>query len=54
LVKKYLKIDEIYGIVKKENIASWKILEKNGFLLLEEGVYKNYFNGEYLTRIYVK
>ena len=52
--KKHLKVDEIYGIVKKENIASWKILEKNGFLLLEEGIYKNYFNGKYLTRIYVK
>jgi RimJ/RimL family protein N-acetyltransferase len=50
----YLKINEIYGIVKKENIASWKILEKNGFLLLEEGIYNNYFQGKYLTRIYVK
>jgi RimJ/RimL family protein N-acetyltransferase len=52
--KKYLNVDKIYGIVKKKNIASWKILEKNDFLLLEEGIYNNYFEGKYLTKIYVK
>jgi RimJ/RimL family protein N-acetyltransferase len=52
--KKYLNLDKIYGIVKKENIASWKILEKNDFLLLEEGIYNNYFKGKHLAKIYVK
>jgi len=52
--KKNLKIDKIYGIVKKENIASCKILEKNEYSLLEEGIYNNYFGGKYLIRIYVK
>ena len=46
------KIGKIYGIAKKDNISSWKILEKNGFELEEEGIYKNYFNGEYIVKIY--
>jgi ribosomal-protein-alanine N-acetyltransferase len=52
--KNKLNIIKIYGIVKKENIASWKILEKNGFKFEEEGIYKNYFNGKYYVKIYVK
>ena len=52
--KKNLNIDKIFGIVKKDNIPSWKILEKNGFLFLEECKNKKYFNGNYITRIYVK
>ena len=52
--KNKLNINKIYCIVKKQNIASWKVLEKNGFEILEEGMYKNYFGGKYVTRIYVK
>jgi RimJ/RimL family protein N-acetyltransferase len=51
--KKHLKIDKIYGITKLENIPSWKVLEKNGFKLLDEGVYRNYFGGKYIVKIYV-
>ena len=53
-VKEKLKIDKIYGVVKKDNIPSWKILEKNGFIFLEECINTKYFNGNYVTRIYVK
>lgn len=52
--KEKLKLNKIYGIVKKENIVSWKILEKNGFSFLEEGIYKNYFEGKYFVKIYQK
>jgi ribosomal-protein-alanine N-acetyltransferase len=52
--KENFKLENIYGIVKLDNIPSWKILERNGFSLLEEKKYKKYFNGEYITRIYVK
>jgi ribosomal-protein-alanine N-acetyltransferase len=53
-VKEKLKIRKIYGIVKKENMYSWKILEKNGFSLENEGVDKNYFEGNYIVKIYEK
>jgi len=53
-IKEYLKIEKIYGIAKKENTASWKILEKNGFTLEEECVNKNYFEGKYRVKIYSK
>jgi len=52
--KEKFKLEKIYGIVKLNNIPSWKILERNGFSLLEEGKFKKYFNGEHITRIYVK
>ena len=48
-----LHIERVYGIVKKENISSWKVLEKNGFSLEGEGIYKNYFNGNHFVKIYV-
>ncbi len=50
--KENLNIDRIYGIVKKENKASWKILEKSGFVLLEEGIFKQYFEGKFFVKIY--
>jgi len=50
--KNNLSIEKIYGIAKSENTASWKILEKNGFELEEEGINKDYFEGKYLVRIY--
>ena len=53
-IKNNLRLEKIYGIVKKGNIASWKILEKNGFELIEEVVNKNYFEGKYEVRIYSK
>jgi RimJ/RimL family protein N-acetyltransferase len=52
--KKHLKLDNIYGIAKAVNVASWKILEKNGFTFLEEGIYKNYFNGKYPIKMYMR
>ena len=45
-------IEKIYGIVKRDNVASWKVLEKNGFIFEEEGIYKNYFGGKYQIKIY--
>ena len=33
-----LQIDKIYGIVLEENVASHKILEKNGFKLIYKGI----------------
>jgi [ribosomal protein S5]-alanine N-acetyltransferase len=53
-VKNNLRIEKIYGIARKENIASWKILEKNSFELEEEVVSKNYFEGKYEVKIYSK
>lgn len=35
-----LQIDKIYGIVLEENIASHKVLEKNGFQLVFKGIDK--------------
>ena len=35
-----LQIDKIYGIVLEENIASHKVLEKNGFKLVFKGIDK--------------
>ncbi len=35
-----LQIDKIYGIVLEENIASHKVLEKNGFKLIFKGIDK--------------
>jgi len=51
---KKLNIEKIYGIAKSENTASWKILEKNGFELEEEGINQNYFEGKYKVKIYSK
>ena len=53
-IKDNLRIEKIYGIAKSKNMSSWKILEKNGFELEEEGVNKNYFEGKYKVRIYSK
>jgi len=53
-VKDNLKIEKIYGITKRENTASWKILEDNYFELEEEVVNKNYFEGKYRVKIYSK
>ena len=47
-------IERIIGVTKKENIASWRVLEKNGFTLLEEGIFKNYFDGKHTVKIYAK
>lgn len=52
--KEYLGVNKIYAIAKKENIPSWKALEKNGFIFLQEGVFNNYFEGKYITRVYYK
>ena len=51
--KKEFKLEKVYGEVKKDNIASWKVLEKNGFTLEEEGCY-NSFGGKYYLKIYAK
>jgi len=53
-IKNNLRIKKIYGITKKENTASWKVLEKNGFKLEDECVIKNYFEGKYEVKIYSK
>jgi len=53
-IKKYLRIEKIYGIAKKENTASWKILENNCFELEKEVINKNYFEGKYKVKIYSK
>jgi len=53
-IKNNLKIEKIYGIAKAENIASWKIFENNDFVLEEEVVNKNYFEGKYEVKIYSK
>jgi len=45
-------IEKIYGIAKSENTPSWKILEKNGFVLEEECINENYFEGKYKVKIY--
>jgi len=53
-IKKNLKIEKLYGITKKENKASWKILENNDFELEEEKINKNYFGGKHEVKIYSK
>jgi ribosomal-protein-alanine N-acetyltransferase len=53
-IKNNLRIEKLYGITKIENIASWKILENNGFSLEEEVVNKDYFEGKYRVKIYSK
>jgi ribosomal-protein-alanine N-acetyltransferase len=53
-IKINLNIKKIYGIAKKDNVASWKILEKSGFELEDEGIYKNYFGGNHIVKIYSK
>ena len=40
LIMDMLQIDKIYGIVLEENIASHKVLEKNGFKLFFKGIDK--------------
>ena len=40
VVMKMLQIYKIYGIVLEENIASHKVLEKNGFKLIFKGIDK--------------
>jgi ribosomal-protein-alanine N-acetyltransferase len=52
--KNNLRIEKIYGIAKSENAASWKILEKNGFKLEEEGIFKDYFERKFIVKIYSK
>jgi len=53
-IKKHLRLEKIYGITKKENTASWKVLQKNGFKLEDECMNKNYFEGKYVVKIYSK
>lgn len=53
-VKNNSKIEKIYGITKRENTPSWKILEKNGFEFEEECINKKYFEGKYAVKIYSK
>jgi len=53
-IKNNLRVEKIYGIAKRENTASWKVLEKNGFELEEEGINENYFEGKYKVKIYSK
>jgi len=53
-VKDILKIEKIYGITKKDNMASWKVLVKNGFELKDECMNKNYFGGKCKVKIYSK
>ena len=50
--KETLGMKRIYGIVKVNNIHSWKILEKNGYKLKKEKNRIWYDNGEFLTKIY--
>ncbi len=38
VIMENLQIDRIYGIVLEENIASHKVLEKNGFQLVFKGI----------------
>lgn len=40
VIMEMLQIDKIYGIVLEENIASHKVLEKNGFQLIFKGIDK--------------
>ncbi|MDE7276147.1 MAG: GNAT family N-acetyltransferase [Lachnospiraceae bacterium] len=40
VIMEMLQIDRIYGIVLEENIASHKVLEKNGFKLIFKGIDK--------------
>lgn len=40
-----LQIDKIYGIVLEENIASHKVLEKNGFKLVFKGIENIFLKG---------
>ncbi len=44
VIMETLQIDKIYGIVLEENIASHKVLEKNGFELIYKGIDK--YQGE--------
>lgn len=44
VVMEKLLIDKIYGIVLEENVASHKVLEKNGFELIYKGIDK--YQGE--------
>jgi len=53
-IKNHLRLEKIYGITKKDNMASWKVLEKNGFELEDECMNKNYFGGECKVKIYSK
>ena len=40
VIMEMLQINRIYGIVLEENIASHKVLEKNGFKLIYKGIDK--------------
>lgn len=44
VIMEMLQIDKIYGIVLEENIASHKVLERNGFKLIYKGIGK--YQGE--------
>ena len=50
--KTALRIDKLYGIVKASNAASWKCLEKAGFILVREET-RELFGGVYSTRVYI-
>lgn len=46
-----LQIDKIYGVVLEENIASHKVLEKNGFKLVFKGIDKYQGKDRELRRV---
>jgi RimJ/RimL family protein N-acetyltransferase len=52
VVMRRLKISEIYGICRADNIASCRVLEKSGFALLDENS-GDCHGGNYLIRKYV-
>lgn len=50
--KQALQLENVYGIVKASNVASWRTLEKSGFTLQSEEVRAG-FGGRFLIRTYV-
>ncbi|MDR1002240.1 MAG: GNAT family N-acetyltransferase [Oscillospiraceae bacterium] len=52
VIMQYLDISKIYGICRADNIASRKVLEKNGFIFLDEAM-RDYHGGTHLVRKYV-
>lgn len=49
-IMRMLQINKIYGIVLEENIASHKVLEKNGFKLIYKGIDKYQGNNRELRK----
>ncbi|MDR0914983.1 MAG: GNAT family N-acetyltransferase [Oscillospiraceae bacterium] len=51
-IMQHLSIKNIYGVCRADNYASCKVLERNGFALIDESM-QGYHGDNYLVRIYI-